>query len=110
MFGPRKLTVKLKGEVRVKWPDSEGVYNQSPNLLNGKSNWLQESGPNALWYDKDNENWKIGQISGLGGFGCRMCSNTGGDLPHRAFPWKYFKNGELTESEDIILFCDSSDN
>ena len=112
MDGPRKLTIKLQGEVRVKWSNSEGVYSLSPNLVNRKPIWMQESGKNALWYDEAYHNWKIGLVSGIGGSSCHMKSNanTEGNPPHKVVPWKYFKNGDWTGSKDIILFCDSIDN
>ena len=107
---PRRLAVRLKGEVAVKWAESVGVYNLSPNLVNGKSNWLQESGSCALWYDKDNEKWKIGLISGIGGYTCRMTTNSNQDqdLPHRVVPWNYMKNYEWIGSKDIIVEEDTS--
>ena len=107
MDGPRKLTVKTKGEFGVMWADCEGIYNLSPKLVNGKAHWLQESGPNAIWSDNYFKNWKIGHVSNLGGSKCKILTNrnTGRDLPTKAFPWKYYtKNGGWTESEDIIVF------
>ena len=110
MDGPRKLTVKLKGEVRDKWQDKEGVYSLSPNLLNGKSIWLQESGSNALWYDKWYDNWKIGFVYSLGGSNCSLKSdtNTEGNPPHKVAPWKYMKNDKWTDTKDIIVEEDTS--
>ena len=105
MDGPKQLSVKLKGEVLVKWTDCVGIYNISHNLANEKFYWVQETGENALWYDPKYQNWKIGWLSRLGGSKAKLLTqrNTASDLPHIALPWKYMKNGVWIGTDNIIV-------
>ena len=76
--------------------------------MNNKPYWLQESGTDAIWYDKNFQNWKIGHESNLGsGSGARMLSYRGTGataLPQEATPWQYLKDGNWTPSSDIIIY------
>ena len=55
-----KLVVKLNGGAKDAQSKREGIYKLSLDIVNGKLYWIQEEGTSALWFDKTNENWKIG--------------------------------------------------
>ena len=74
--------------------------------MNNKPYWLQESGTDAIWYDKNFQNWKIGHESNLGsGSGARMLSYRGTGataLPQEATPWQYLKGTILILRQHIF--------
>ena len=104
---PKKLKVKLVGEVKEKCTQIEGIYNLASILKNKKPFWSQEFGTNVIWYDKEWKNWKIGLKKYLGTeTGARVLTHQGtGEtaLPHEATPWKCLVNNVWTASDDIIV-------
>ena len=83
------MTVKLKGEAKDAQGSKAGLYILGPNEVNGKSHWLQDSGINAIWYDKPNGNWKIGIQKNIGSevSGLKTSKDVAG--PQEATTWKY---------------------
>ena len=96
-------------DVKDRWSKKEGIYVLASTKVNGKPNWLQEGGKNAIWYDGVRENWLLGSASKLGSSTAKLITNTKWDtentgtaLPH-ATPWKYHLNGKWTASDDILV-------
>ena len=99
---PLKLIVTLKGEAKVVQFNSPGIYVLGPNAVNGKSHWLQDPGPNAIWFDKENESWNIGNQDGIGGSIAGLTSFDKVASPQKASTWQYSNNG-WTISDDILV-------
>ena len=104
--GPIKFTVELKG--REKNPHdwmhtTAGLYILGPKEVNGKSHWLQASGANALWYDKANGDWIIGDKKNIGS--TKSSIHTSEDVagPQEATTWKYMSGGECIISKNILV-------
>ena len=103
---PKKLYVTLTGAVKERWPTSEGTYTLGPSLLNRQPYWLKKDGEQAIWYDKDWDNWKMAGQSHLWTSTSRMLTTKdsaedGAQLPHRITPWKYMVDGAWTASSEI---------
>ena len=97
-----KLIVTLKGEAEEFQPARAGIYVLSPKPVNGKSHWLQDPGPNAIWFDKENESWNIGNQDGTGGSVAGIASFDKVASPQKATNWQYSNNG-WTKSDDILV-------
>ena len=99
------MTVELKGKAKDAQGSRAGLYILGPNEVNGKSHWLQDSGINAIWYDKANGDWNIGSQEGIGGsknIGLYTTEDVAG--PQEAQVWKYAKDGKwITSEEDILV-------
>ena len=80
-----------------------GIYVLGPDLVNGKSHWLQDPGSNAIWYDKRFENWKIG--SNLGSSSASIISYDDVAGPQVATTWKYYNKKWIAflPSDDIFV-------
>ena len=96
------MIVTLKGEAKVVQFNSPGIYVLGPNAVNGKSHWLQDSGPNAIWFDKEKESWNIGNQDGIGGSVAGLTSFDKVASPQEASTWQYSNNG-WTISDDILV-------
>ena len=101
--GPLKLTVELKGKPKDLQGTRAGLYILGPNEVNGKSHWLQDSGANALWYDKANGDWNIGDQENIGS--TKSSIHTSEDVagPQEATTWKYFSGSKFIVSDDILV-------
>ena len=96
------MIVTLKGEAKVVQFNSPGIYVLGPNAVNGKSHWLQDPGPNAIWFDKEKESWNIGNQDGIGGSVAGIASFDKVASPQEASTWQYSNNG-WTISDDILV-------
>ena len=99
------MTVQLKSYAQTLVPKMAGLYILGPNEVNGKSHWLQDSGSNAIWYDKPNGDWKIGHQDGIGNSSAPISIYTTEDVagPQEAKEWKYLKGGKWITSDDILV-------
>ena len=97
------MTVELKREAKDAQSNRAGIYVLGPNKVNGKSHWLQDSGPNAFWYEKETGNWAIGLQDDIGSK--KACIYTPEDVtgPQKAKEWKYRGNGKWLKSDDILV-------
>ena len=99
------MTVELKGEAKDVQGTRVGLYILGLNEVNGKSHWLQDSGTNAIWYDKPNGDWNIGHQDGIGNISAKIGIYTTDDVagPQEAKEWKYSKGGKWITSDDILV-------
>ena len=92
---PLHLTVILYN-VAAKYQGSKsGDYIKNDTQINGRNYWL---GPNenAIWFDKTNNNWKIGHIINLGKDISGIISTTNSLCPHQVISGEWmFWNGKL---------------
>ena len=97
------MTVELKGEAKDAQGARAGFYTLGPNSVNGRSHWLQDSGTNAIWYDKKNKYWMIGDQDDIGSK--RGGIDTSEDVagPQEATNWKYYSGSKWTISNDILV-------
>ena len=102
--GQLKLIVTLKGEAKDAHSIRAGIYNLGPNLVNGKLHWLQDSGSNAIWHDKKNGHWNIGQQSGLGGNRAWITTQQDAAGPLEATTWQYARTLKSLISMEFFLF------
>ena len=65
-----------------------GIYALEPEPINDKSHWLQNSGSNAIWCEKDG-NWNIGPLGQTGD----ILSFDKLSSPLEATAWRYW-NGK----------------
>ena len=101
--GPLKLTVELKGEAKDAQSSKVGLYILGTKEVNGRSHWLQDSGVNAIWYDKANGDWNIGSKDKIGSDISGIYSTVDVAGPQEAKKWKYVKNGKWFPSDDILV-------
>ena len=97
------MTVELKGEAKDAQGARAGFYTLGPNSVNGRSHWLQDSGTNAIWYDKPNENWNIGKQDGIGSSTASIYTPQDVAGQQEATTWKYISGGKWTISNDILV-------
>ena len=100
---PLKLIVTLKGEAKDAQSSREGIYILGPNLVNGKSHWLQNSGTNAIWYTKDKRHWHIADQVHLGNDRAGIFSSEELAGPQEATTWKYYNGDKWIISDDILV-------
>ena len=94
------MVVKLKGKAKDAHSSRTGIYILGPNLVNGKSHWLQNPGTNAIWYFKDH--WNIGDHRNLGSDKTWIFSPEDVAGPQEATTWKYYNDKWIT-SKDIFV-------
>ena len=101
--GPSKLTVEIKGKAKNVLPSGAGIYTLGPNAVYGRSIWLQDSGPNAIWYDKKIGVWNIGHRYDVGSKKSNIRSH--GDVagPQEAKRWVYYNKPKWIKSDDILV-------
>ena len=98
---PLKLTVKLKGELKVAYSSVVGVYSRGPNTI--YQNWLQDNGTNAIWHDYDLQvGWIFGSQDNLGSDKTWFYSGDDVAGPQLAKNW-YYHDGRPIDSEDILV-------
>ena len=97
------MTVELKGEAKDAQGTRAGFYTLGPNSVNGRSHWLQDSGTNTIWYDKPNENWKIGDQDDISSSITGIYTPQDVAGPQEATTWKYLSGGKWTISNDILV-------
>ena len=101
-----KLVVKLSGGAKDAQSKREGIYKLALDIVNGKSNWIQEEGTSALWFDKTNENWKIGTKEPKRS-SIAIYSNANVNQPQDAKIWNYWISGKETwiESNETEVYA-----
>ena len=97
------MTVELKGEAKDAQGTKAGLYLPGPNEVNGKSHWLQDSGTNALWYDKLNGRWKIGRQKNIGSEISGIYNSEDVAGPQEATTWQYMSSDSKWIISDEIL-------
>ena len=97
------MIVTLKGKASQNSSRSAGLYILGPNLINGKSHWLQSSGSNAIWYNKEIKIWAIGSQDYLGSFDADILSTEEVSSPQEATNWEYFDGKKFIKSVDILV-------
>ena len=94
------LNITLDGNAKLAQGHTEGYYTLN-SIDNGKQNWIQVQGSNAIWYDKDS--WNIGDKEHLGTSNCSLYSTKNTKRPEEATTWKYFtKDGEWMSTYNIF--------
>ena len=98
---PLKLTVKLKGELKVAFSTVTGVYSRGPNTK--YQNWLQDNGTNAIWHDWPG-GWNFGSQDNLGSSD-KTWFYSSDDVagPQLAKNWEYDDLRGPIESNDILV-------
>ena len=93
------LEVTLEGDAKLAQGKAEGYYTLN-SMDNGKQNWIQVQGSNAIWYD--NDSWNIGDKENLGTSTCSLYSTKNTKRPEEAITWKYWNNGEWMPTSNIF--------
>ena len=101
-INPWKLIVTLKGEAKVAQSSRAGIYVLGPDLVNGKSHWLQDPGSNSIWYDDKKGTWNIATQNDLGSDYAYIYSDNDVAGPQVATTWHYYDNKWIT-SDDILV-------
>ena len=80
----------------------EGTYILNDGKVNGKSYWSGPKG-NAIWYDKDNADWNIGDSVHLGSSKASIYLDFGSQCPHQGNGnWKFFKAGNWLDAGNDV--------
>ena len=102
--GPLKLSVEIKGKAKNAVSSGAGIYTLGPNtVINGRSYWLQDSGPSAIWYDEVNGGWNIGQKYDIGSKIAMIYTPDDVAGPQEAKEWKYYNKPKWITSDDILV-------
>ena len=82
------LNITLDGGAKLAQGPTEGHYTLN-SIDNGKQNWIQVQGSNAIWYDKEHNSWTIGRKENLGTSTCSLYSTKDTKRPEEATTWMY---------------------
>ena len=95
------MIVSLSGDAKKAQSDLEGRYFlQASNNDNRENYWIQENGNSVLAYDKEFDNWNIGDQSYIGIYS----PDTNIFNPLLASNWIYYStDGNWNESKDIFV-------
>ena len=89
------MNITLDGDAKVVHGQTEGAYTLKSTLPNGKQYWRQVQGSDAIWYDNEFQNWKIGPLEHLGTSMCKLKSKeTNTKNPEEATTWLYVNNDD----------------
>jgi hypothetical protein len=86
------LIVTAKGEAKDVLSSLVGIYVLDPKPVNDKSHWLQDSGTNSIWYNKEFKIWAIGPQVNLGSSTASVISYNDVTGPEEATTWQYYDN------------------
>ena len=89
------MIVTLKGKAKDAQSSVAGIYVRQPKPINGKPQWLQTSGSNAIW--KKPGIWAIGSHGG------DILSFDDVYSPQEATTWQYFDGKDFVVSDDIMV-------
>ena len=80
-----------------------GIYVLGPTPVNGRSQWLQVPGLNAIWYNKEIQIWAVGSKGDLGSSRAGIVSY--GDVagPEEARTWQYHNKQNWISGSDNVL-------
>ena len=56
-----EFVVNLLRDNKLAQGKKESHYNLASTTENGKKPWIIDQGSNAIWYDKEFNNWNIGE-------------------------------------------------
>ena len=72
-----------------------GTYFLQEDMTNDKPYWIHQCGGKAIWWDRDIDNWKVGDIEYLGSSigGIKGPSNNDSPPNQITNGWKYANNG-----------------
>ena len=71
--------------------DKEGMYILQKKEIHGKRQWKHKNGKLALWWNKESQNWIIGEQSNKGGTsGTIMDPSNDNRLPTNINSWKFY--------------------
>ena len=96
------MIVTLKGEAKDAHSGMAGIYILGPNMVNGKSHWLQNPGTNAIWYTKEKRHWHIADQVHLGNDRAWIFSSEDVAGPQEATTWEYYDDKWII-SDDILV-------
>ena len=96
------MLVTLHGDAKERHSDKEGHYILQTDPVNEKPCWFNEGGQ-AIWYDKKNGDWNIGDKKNLGSTTCSIHSSDDVEDPLQALTWKYWNGNEFIESKNILV-------
>ena len=75
--------------------------------VNGKDFWIKNIGSeaDAIWFDKEHKNWKIGDLKDIGTDICAFQSTNNASELHRVTSWKYYNGDEwvLAPTNDMLI-------
>ena len=91
-----RISVTLNGVVKDKWGSKAGTYQKASGLINGRSYWNKMDGDRALWWDKINNKWTIGDSSHLGSYTGGIKSVQESACPTSDNLFKYYDGGKWT--------------
>ena len=104
---PTKLELTFSGKAKEEQAWLEGTYILSDSLVNDYPHWLLKTdGSQAIWFDKVNSNWKVGDKEDLG-------TNIGyiaGPKGKDSYPneikqgWRYSDNGWHDAGQNDVIF------
>ena len=83
------LKVTLDGDAKLAQGNREGYYTLNSTPVNGKQNWIHVQGSKAIWYDKEDKSWNIGDKKNLGTSTCSLYSTQNTNRPEEATAWIY---------------------
>ena len=101
-INPWKLIVTLNGGAKVAQSSMAGIYVLGPDLVNGKSHWLQDPGSNSIWYNDKKGTWNIATQNYLGSEKAYIYSDNDVAGPQVAKTWRYLNNKWIT-SDNILV-------
>ena len=102
------LKVTLDGEAKLAQGSREGYYTLNSPPVNGKQNWIHIQGSNAIWYEKENNSWYIGDKKDLGTSTCGLHSTKNTKSPEEATTWKYFNKDNDEWRSTLNIFGSAS--
>ena len=96
------LNITLDGNAKLTHGHTEGYYTLN-SIDDGKQNWIQVQGSNAIWYDEEDSSWNIGDKEDLGTSTCSLYSIKNTKRPEQATKWKYVNNDDEWMSTSNIF-------
>jgi hypothetical protein len=100
------ITITLENNAQAAQGSREGIYHNS-SMVNGKPSWTSTS--QAIWYDQDYDNWKVGSLDDIGTSMVGMKSDSANGCPFDkgSEEWNYWYNDVWTSAgpNEIKLDC-----
>ena len=100
------ITITLENNAQAAQGSREGIYHNS-SMVNGKPSWTSTF--QAIWYDQDYDNWKVGSLDDIRTSTGGMKSDSANGCPFdmASEEWYYWYNGVRTNAgpNEIKLEC-----
>ena len=100
------ITITLENNAQAAQGSREGIYHNS-SMVNGKPSWISTS--QAIWYDQDYDNWKVGYLDTIGTSVGGIYSDSANGCPFdmASVEWYYWYNNVWTNAgpNEIKLQC-----